>query len=294
LIAAREAGISLDAPVAHFLGDFQRPSLRDITVRHLLNHNSGIELHLQSLVSVPTDEWIAHIAAADLCAPPGEKALYTCTAYFLLGRLVESWTAMSLDRWIEERLLQPLGMTRTYFRPLRYVPAEHIAPTEIDAESGQPWHGIVHDEATRAWESVGAGCAAGGACGNAGLFSVAADLARFARMWLDEGCFEGRQIVAAADVRRALNETVSGADHDYGLGWNIDAAYMSKMAPPRSAGHAGFTGPTLFINPRTRDTVIILNNRVYPTRHGPNRMAYHRRIAEWLFQMQDSESGVQR
>jgi CubicO group peptidase (beta-lactamase class C family) len=280
LMAARESGHSIEAPVAEFLPDFNKAPLHAMTVRQLLNHSSGIEIRLQSLVDVPVEEWIVRIAAAPLRAAPGTRVLYTCTAYFLLGRIIELWTQMSLDQWIDNRLLQPLGLMRTYFRPLEHISTQQMAPTEVDVTTGQPWRGVVHDEAARAWES-----ATGTMCGNSGLFSVASDLARFARMWLDGGVYEGRQIIASEDVQRALYDTVPRHNYRQGLGWNIDAAYyMSLAAPPHSAGHPGFTGPTLCINPRTKHVVIILNNRVYPTRDGPYRMDYHRRIAEWLFQ----------
>jgi CubicO group peptidase (beta-lactamase class C family) len=138
---------------------------------------------------------------------------------------------------------------------------------------------MVHDEAARAWST-----ATGTACGNAGLFSTAADLARFAQLWLDEGSCNGRQILAPEDVRSTFNDVMQEGSHGRGWCWQIDAAfYMSHVAPRGSAGHTGFTGPTFFLNPTTRDVAIILENRVCPTRHGPNRMPYHQRIAQWLF-----------
>ena len=84
-------------------------------------------------------------------------------------------------------------------------------------------------------------------------------------------------------TRRARSETVRADGYDQGLGWWLDvSSWMSLQAPHGTAGHGGFTGPTMFISP-SRHICIVLNNRVYPTRDGPPRMRFHRYIAEWLF-----------
>ncbi len=320
LIAAREAGVDLEEPVARFLPDFrstQQRTIEHITVRQLLDHSGGIEIAIQSFTPRPTIEsaaarlhqgivpvegWVERIAQAPLSAPPGEKVLYSCTNYFLLGRLVETWSQTALDRYTEERLIAPLGMTRTGFRPPCRFAREEIAPAEIDAATGHLWHGVVHDEAARAWEAAhgernlkdpaqnggGAGedgSRGGGACGNAGVFSTASDLARFARLWLDEGACGGRQIIAAEDVRRALTPSIRADGYDQALGWWLNvSSWMSLSAPSGTAGHTGFTGPTMFISPGTRHVCIVLENRVHPTRNGPPRLRFHRHIAEWLFE----------
>jgi CubicO group peptidase (beta-lactamase class C family) len=184
LIAAREAAILIDAPLARFLPTFNSSDKATITIRQLLDHSSGIEIAVQALIATPTATWISQVAQAPLHAAPGGRVLYSCTNYFLLARLVELWTGQALDGFIHERLLDPLNMKRTCFRPLEHFAVDEIAPTELIGETEQPWHGVVHDEAARTWEQEN-----GTACGNAGLFSVAEDMAKFARLWLDEGAY---------------------------------------------------------------------------------------------------------
>lgn len=293
IIAARAHGVPVETPLAKLLPAFQVSDKRAITLRQLLNHSSGMGIAIQSFTKmptiadpaivahqgiVPTAQWVERIAAAPLKTPPGTAVLYSCTNYFLLARVTEILSGQRLDEFIHSELFQPLGMAHASFTPLADFPAIAIAPTEMIADSATPWHGIVHDEAARTWQQE-----TGGACGNAGVFATAADLACFAQLWLDEGAAQGRQILHPNDVHNALYDTVPEDDIHRAWGWQIDAAsYMSEAAPPPSAGHTGFTGPTLWLNPRTKQLCIILENRVYPTRQGPNRMGYHRRIAEWL------------
>jgi CubicO group peptidase (beta-lactamase class C family) len=274
LIAARENNIPIETPVAHFIPQFAVPELAQITLRHLLNHSHGLALALQDLTHVPLDEWITRITGAGLQSETGAQTRYMCTPYFLLGKLIEEWSGLSLDRFEEERLTIPLGQERTLYNPLRRFAAEEIAPTEIDAQSGEPWRGVVHDEAARAL---------GGVSGNSGIFSTAGELSRFAQMWLDEGAYAGQQLIHPEDVRRALTDVIVGEKYSQGLGWHLDvSSWMSPQAPRGTAGHLGFTGPSLFITPQ-RHICIVLDNRVFPTREGPLRLRYHRRIAEWLF-----------
>jgi CubicO group peptidase (beta-lactamase class C family) len=195
-----------------------------------------------------------------------------------LGRIVEAMSGMPLQCAIEERILMPLEMHGSGYHPLRRVNRGAVAPTEIEPGSGRPLRGVVHDEAARAVE------AGGGVSGNAGIFATAAELARFAQLWLQRGAWGSRQVIDPRDVETALGAAIAGQGYRQGLGWHLDvSSWMGTQAPRGSAGHAGFTGPTLFISPATQHTVIILNNRVYPTRQGPARMATHRRIAAWLF-----------
>lgn len=297
LIIAREAGIGIETPIRKFLRDWNPPSgsaAREITIRQLLNHTSGIEIAIQSFAprptiaghavaanhqQVPTSQWIERIAQSPLQGAPGERVLYSCTNYFLLARLVEAWSNCSLDDLIETHLLKPLAMERTSFYPLDNFSLDQIAPAEIDEATGKPWHGVPHDEAARVWMEQ-----EGSACGNSGLFGTASDLARFARLWLDEGQSNGAQIIAIEDVRRALRDTVGAENYNQGLGWHEDVSgWMSLQAPRGTAGHAGFTGPTMFLCPATRHVGIMMDNRVYPTRHGPIRMRFHRQVAQWLW-----------
>ena len=282
-IIARELRIDITNRVSQFLPDFEYSSARDITIRQLLNHTSGLGVEVQSLHWSPTETWLQQIVRGEMRDSPGNSVKYSCTNYFVLARLVEKWTNATLDQWIENHLIAPLQMTRTTFYPLVEYSTDEIAPCEIDDMTTSPWHGVAHDEAARVWMREQKG-----ASGNSGLFSTAKDLSKFAQLWLQEGAWDGRQIVHVDDVRRAFDDTVRAQHYDQGLGWHQNvSSWMSLRAPLGTGGHAGFTGPTLWISPShhtssTRSVCIILNNRVYPSREGMPRFKFHRRVAEWL------------
>lgn len=287
LIAKREAGVSENEPVARFLPEFDRDDKRDITLKHLMRHNAGFEFHLQRLYGQPCETWTQAIAEAPLECAPDTKVNYTCTAYFLLARVMEKLSGQRADEFIRREIFgamdlhglgfEPFKMTLPYKNSWRSPTVENIAPTELK-EDGTPYHGIVHDEAARQWWEEGRGY-----CGNAGVFGTAAALARFSQMWL----YGGEDILHPDDVKAAFADTVlENAEGDVYRGWGWQCGnktYTGEHAPEGCCGHQGFTGPTFFVNPQTQDTVIVLNNRVYPTRNGPARFVYHRRAANAHF-----------
>lgn len=283
LVVARELRIDITETVARFLPDFEYSNYREITIRQLLNHTTGIGIEVQSLHETPTEKWLAKIAQSQPRDWPEKSVKYSCTNYFLLARLFEKWTNQSLDCWLESSLFAPLQMTRTSFRPLENFSKDEIAPCEIDVASEAPFHGVAHDEAARVWMRE-----RNSASGNSGAFSTAEDLANFAQMWLDEGFANNRQIIAASDLRRSFDDTTRAEHYVQSLGWHEDvSSWMGLRAVKGTSGHAGFTGPTLWLEPphlasSTRSVCIILNNRVYPSREGMPRFKFHRRVAEWL------------
>lgn len=283
LIAKRQANIGENDAIARFLPEFERDDKRAITVKHLMQHNAGFEFHLQRLYGQSCDTWMQKIAEAPLECAPGVKVNYTCTAFFLLARLIEKLSGQSAAAFTRQQLLEPLGIAHsTGFVPCEQFSPDKIAPTELK-DDGTPYHGIVHDEAARQWQQE-----TGGFCGNAGVFGTADDLAKFCHLWLENET----DILHPDDKKSAFSDTVlENAEGGVfrGWGWQCDnRTYMGEKAPAGCCGHQGFTGPTLFLHPHTKDVVIVLNNRVYPTRNGPARFVYHRRVATAHFAQVES------
>src|SRR5690606_36659060 len=132
---------------------FESSPVAEITVRELLRHNSGITFAIQALKSTPAAQWNERIAAAPLGHAIGERVHYSCTNYYLLARVVEVVCGQPLQRFIEERIIEPLGLENTTFEPLQKYSIDRIAPTVINAATGKPHHGIVHYKAARPWRA---------------------------------------------------------------------------------------------------------------------------------------------
>jgi CubicO group peptidase (beta-lactamase class C family) len=155
-----------------------------------------------------------------------------------------------------------------------------IAPTEQDdAFRGHLAHGEVHDE--NAWVM-------GGVAGHAGLFSTAQDLAAFCQMMLNEGNWFGRQLVRAETIREFTRAHSALDGSQRGLGWDKPSAPSAsgKYFSPACYGHLGFTGTSMWIDPEKQLSVVLLSNRVHPSRANEAirafRPAFHDAVVEAL------------
>lgn len=257
--------IGLDAPVAHYLPEFGANNKAAVTVRQLLAHVGGLlgGLPLWRLEASPAER-LQRALREGPEYPPATCFRYSDFSAIALGALAERVDGRPLDRQVAEDITGPLNMLDTHYNPPSDI-LGRIAATEYQPhEAGRDMvRGTVHDE--NAWSL-------GGVAGHAGLFSTAADLLRFARCHLDGGALEGATIVrpetAAAMQTLQTGYLASGATR--GLGWELDKQYyMGVLAAPTTFGHTGFTGTSLVIDPRHRLVLVLLANRVHPTREGP-------------------------
>ncbi len=263
--------IRLDDPVATFLPGFAVNGKADVTVRQLLTHVAGLpQLRLWD-VAGGVEERRRRVLTGrpDFC--PGTAMTYHDTNFIVLGQLIEAVTGVGLDQAMNERVLRPLGLRDTRYGPIPDA-AGAVAATEDESCVGRGMLvGDVHDE--NAW-------ALGGVAGHAGLFGTARDLCVFARMYLDGGMSDGTTVLAPETVTRMTRDQ-TGLGGARGLGWQLDAAhYMGGLASPQTFGHTGFTGTSLVIDPRRDLVVVMLTNRVHPTRNGPPLNPVRRAVAD--------------
>lgn len=268
-----QESIELDASVARYLPEFAENGKADVTVEQLLTHTSGLPawLPLYSEYETP-EERIAAVYAAEPESDSGERYAYSDLNMITLGKIVEKVSGQSLDRYVADNITQPLGMEDTGYNPPSSE-RHRIAATEYQPYVGRGMvRGSVHDE--NAWSL-------GGVAGHAGVFGTATDLAILAQTVLNGGSYGGERILEPQTVQELLtnyNGEFPGKDH--GPGFELyQHWYMDAMATPATAGHTGFTGTSLVINPLDDTFAILLTNRVHPSREGTSVNPYRRAVA---------------
>jgi CubicO group peptidase (beta-lactamase class C family) len=252
--------LDLALPAQHLVPELRGPQKEDVTLAHLLAHAAGIEWWAPLYREVSgKDAYVERVGAMALNRPPGRRSVYSDFGFIVLGAAIERLAQEPLEQLLLRRLFEPLGMRDTAYRP---APAlrSRIAPTEVCPWRGRLIHGEVHDENAFAM---------GGIAPQAGLFSTAGDLARLAQLLLARGEWAGRRLLKPETVELFTRRTgIPGSTR--ALGWDTpnDTGYSTagSLMSRRSFGHVGFTGASIWIDPERRLFVILLSNRVHPTR----------------------------
>ena len=247
--------IALDAPLQRYIPEWRGPHKELVTVRHLITHTSGLPADKPyDRITHDPDSIAKLLFATPLDTLPGVRMVYSDIGAYMLGRLVERVSGETLDQYVLNHVFLPLRMTETMYRPPVSL-KPRIAPTEIDSIRGGKVWGVVHDE--RAYYL-------GGVSAHAGIFSSAHDLARFARMYLNGGSLDGVQIVRPQTIELFTTRQLQ----DRALGWQKPDGKNSAghLMSERAFGHTGFTGTSIWIDPARDVFVILLSNRVNPTR----------------------------
>jgi beta-N-acetylhexosaminidase len=279
-----EAGrIGLDLPVARFIpewNDGPNPDWRrTVTVRNLLTHSSGLPAHKDYFLTLRSKrEFIAAICKEPLEYAPGTKTIYSDLGFILLGEILERSTGKTVDLLAHEEIFVPLGMAETIFNPPKAL-LSRIAPMENDATYRKALvQGAVHDENAFAM---------GGVAGHAGMFTTASDLAAFCQMLLNGGIYGHHRLLNRATVAQfTASQAIAGGART--LGWMTPTPNSSsgRYFSARTFGHLGFTGTSIWIDPERGLFVILLTNRVYPTRENDKivavRPAVHDAVMESL------------
>lgn len=255
--------LELEATVASYLPDFAGGGKQDITIRQLLTHTSGFRAWIP-LYTAPTREGkLALIWNEVPASPPGTAYLYSDLNLISLQLVLEKITGRTEDVLLREQITAPLGMHRTCYNP----PASWKPKIAATEDARPPWSGLdrglvwgeVHDENAYSLDGV---------AGHAGVFSCAWDLAILARTLLNGGVYGRARILSAHSVDLLFTDFNTAFPGDaHGLGFELyQHWYMGAMATPRTAGHTGFTGTSLVLDPTTDSFLIVLGNSVHPVR----------------------------
>ena len=255
--------LHLDAPIERYLAEWAdgpQPEWRHkVTVRHLMTHTSGLPPFKEYWrTSTSKQETLSKIFAEPLEYEPGTKVVYSDLGIILMAEIIQRLTGKPLDMLANENIFGPLGMKHSMYNPPKSSWPE-IAPTEFDSQlRHRMLQGEVHDENA---------FAIGGVSGHAGVFSTSGDLAVFCQMLLNGGVYGHQRILKRSTIAE-FTAPQSLAQNTRTLGWVVPAEGSSSghYFSSHSYGHTGFTGTTIWIDPDRQLFVVLLTNRVHPTR----------------------------
>ncbi len=252
--------VNIDDPVSSYWPAFRANGKKEITIRQLLTHYSGLRPDLKMRPAwTGYKTAMAKIISERPIIPPGSGFIYSDINFEVLGELVRLVSGLPLDEYCEQNIFKPLGMRDTGFHPLPDL-QDRIAPTRYAYRTvlcGKP-----HDPTCYRM---------GGVSGHAGLFSTADDLALLARAFLNKGELNNVAVLKPETVEQMTMPQTPAGQTPRGLGWDLGPSFLSdhsEAAETAAYGHLGYTGTALWIDPLTKTYVIVLTNRVYPNDKG--------------------------
>ncbi len=305
LLLIQERRLSLEQPVQDLLPELQGSGIGPATLLHLLNHSSGLPAwrpFYERIAERDRDQpgYLGSPAAKDLVLdlirqeavvyPIGARSLYSDLGFMLLGFILERLTGGSLAGFCQSRIHGPMNAAPLSFLPRGAtrsggpgddtqrgrIDRRLVAPTEEDPWRGRVLRGDVHDENAYAM---------GGVAGHAGLFGTASAVLAVSGCWM-QAYLGGDGLLSAELVQRFAARQEQTAGSSWGLGWDTPSAPSSSGTrfSPTSFGHLGYTGTSLWIDPRSRLEVVLLSNRVHPTRHNQGIQTFRPLIHDLIYE----------
>jgi CubicO group peptidase (beta-lactamase class C family) len=247
--------LAIDAPLADVLSSWRDRSTTRVTVRNLMEHSSGLPAHARLWEQAAgRAEYERVLTSLPLEREPGGAAVYSDPGFMLLGFALEDLGHAPLDRQFAP--LAALVDEPLLFRPSADL-RERIAPTENDPWRGRVLQGEVHDENA---------AALGGVAAHAGLFGTAGAVAAFARLVLNT--FHAPTALGTPDLMRQFARRSNAPGSSRALAWDtmLPTSSCGTLMSPTAMGHTGFTGTSLWIDWERDLYVVLLTNRVHPTR----------------------------
>ncbi|MCX5881688.1 MAG: serine hydrolase [Deltaproteobacteria bacterium] len=263
----QESRLSLDQPAVSVLPRFLDPLMSRVTIRHLLAHSSGLAdyhpyyLNLRQVPLTERREQLETMLTQErLSCVPGRQVLYSDMGFMILRWIIETISGQRLDQLLSEFLYHPLGLEHLYFIDLeQHAYIGNIAATELCVWRNSLIKGRVHDDNAFIM---------GGIDGHAGLFGSAADVARLISVLLSDSRGQSEQSFFNSNLIQVFwsRQTPSGR----ALGFDMpsaDGASCGHFFPKTSVGHLGYTGTSFWIDPEQSIFIVLLTNRVHPSRY---------------------------
>ena len=268
--------LGVDQNVSQYYPEFLDTDKKDITIRHLLTHSSGLKPYIRFFLDEDIhnrEDVLREIINSDLESKPGEKYAYSDLGVILLGSINEKVSGSSLKNLASRYIIKPFKMDRTFYNPNKSF-LKDIAPTEIDETYRKKLvHGIVHDENA---------FLLGGIAPHAGIFSTAENIGNYSQMLINGGTFLGKRYFDRYIIDKFTSRQNMPSGSDRALGWDTPSQNGNSSAgdyfSPSSFGHLGFTGTSMWIDPDQKIMIILLTNRVHPTRERGGIYSVRRRF----------------
>lgn len=260
--------LNYDDLVSKYIKEFRH---KNITIYHLLTHSSGI-INKIGYKNLTKDDYLNKLYNIDLSYQTGTKSYYSDLNYILLGIIIEKIANNSLDKVMSDLIFEPLEMNNTSFNPK----CDNVAATELTIERNMI-RGIVHDEKAYLF---------GGIAGHAGIFSTIRDLSKFAFMILDDGIYKSKKILSKESIDLWFKEMFFDdiTLQKRSFSWIVGNNYMTKKCSKNTISHTGFTGTSILIDKDNNLALIILSNRIHPSRENKRYNIYRKLITDLIFE----------
>ena len=295
LVLLESCQLQLTDRLGTFFNELKRERLGEVTILQLLSHSSGLPGYKPYFINYmpqPTKETklrlINSILRTRQIYPPGTKCLYSDLGFILLGEIIERVSGDSLDIFFTKQISDPLGLSQDiFFRPLKKIRNDtnellHYAPTEYCRWRGKMLRGIVHDEHCYLF---------GGVSGHAGLFGTVKGVSHLCsailKHWRGEKQFSSISIELMGKCLRKVY-----VHQGWCMGFDtpsLQGSSSGKYLSGESVGHLGFTGTSVWLDKAKGLSVVLLTNRVHPTRYNTKirafRPLFHNTVIEQINEM---------
>jgi CubicO group peptidase (beta-lactamase class C family) len=253
--------------VSEYVEYFKGEERENITIFNLLTHTAGFAAFGPLYKTCKNfEDAVKFISEDKLIYKPGTRVVYSDYGFIMLKYILEKVGKDSLDNLCRKYVFEPLNMESTGFNPK----GANIAATEIDSESGKTLVGICHDENGRFFDGIS---------GHAGLFSNIEDMTKFASMLINEGTFKGKQFISKPAFKTMIKNYTQGLEENRSWGWCVKGTQLSSggdIISPKAFGHTGFTGTSIWTDIDNDVYIVLLTNRVHPTRENVKIIKFRR------------------
>ena len=274
--------ISLNHKVKQFFPNFEGTYKDQITIKDLLTHTSGINSYYEYFMDSPVksyNEIINDIISQELISIPNKEVNYSDLGFLLLGGIINEVQKLSLNELTQRYIINPLDMKNTLFNPPEQL-IKDIVPTEVDSRfRGKLIQGIVHDENAYI---------IGGISTHAGLFSTAEDIGKYTQMLLNGGTWLGERLFEKSIIDEFTEKQKLIHNSDRAIGFDTPSQNGQSSAgdyfSENSFGHLGFTGTSVWADKDKNILIVLLTNRVYPSRKNKAIYQARRKIYNTIMQ----------